>query len=104
MSGVRRGVPLPRPAVLQLYYSFDDDDAGAADGGATESGAPLGGVQVVADKSGNLFDGTLNGATLPTIDPAGHTGQGLKLDGTQSQYVVLPAKAVAGLDSMSVTC
>ncbi len=80
-------VALP-PAVLQLYYSFDDD-AGTA---------------TIADHSGNNLSGELKGDTVPLIDPLGHLGRSLMLDGTQHQYVQLPAGVVATLESLSVAC
>ncbi len=81
------------PAVLQVYYPFEDDA----------------GSTVVADKSGNHLDAVLmggvdGGSAPPVFDPLGHLGHGLKLDGTQQQYAVLPSRVVAGFDSMSVSC
>ncbi len=80
-------VALP-PAVLQLYYSFDDD-AGAG---------------TVFDHSGNGLNGELKGDSVPLIDPLGHAGRSLTLDGSQHEYVQLPAGVVANLESISVTC
>lgn len=85
-AGIDVAVP---PAVLQLYYSFDDVDAGAG---------------VVLDHSGNGLNADLKGNTLPTIDPLGHTGHGLTLDGSQNQYAQLPSGLVAGFESISVAC
>jgi Concanavalin A-like lectin/glucanases superfamily len=81
------------PAVLQVYYSFE-----------LEAGATT-----VPDESGNhldalLFGGVDGGTSLPTFDPLGHVGKGLKLDGTQQQYVQLPSRVVQGFGSASVSC
>jgi hypothetical protein len=80
-------VALP-PAVLQVYYSFDD--------------GPDAGVGTVLDHSGNGLNATLKGNTLPTIDPLGHVKNGLTLDGTQDQYAELPAGVLAAFESVSV--
>jgi hypothetical protein len=82
-------VALP-PAVLQLYYSFDDYDAG--DGGSG----------IVVDHSGNNLTAELKGDSPPLIDPLGHTGHCLTLDGSQHQYAQLPAGVVASFESISV--
>jgi hypothetical protein len=81
------------PAVLQVYYSFEEEA----------------GTTTVPDQSGNhldavLFGGVDGGTSLPTFDPLGHVGKGLKLDGTQQQYVQLPSRVVQGFGSASVSC
>jgi hypothetical protein len=82
------------PALLQVYYSFDQD-----------GGSP----GVVLDQSGNHLDGLLlggvdGGSAPPAIDPLGHKGHGLKLDGAQLQYVQLPSRVLQGFDAASVSC
>ena len=70
-----------------IHYPFDDD-AGSI---------------VVADKSGNGMDAILRGDSMPTWD-LGHLRGGLRLEGSQSQYVQLPGGVLVGLDAMSVAC
>jgi hypothetical protein len=75
-----------QPAVLRLYYSFDDQDAGAT----------------VTDVTGNGNTGELHGNMLPVYDPLGHNGQALVLDGTQNQYVAMPVNIVSDLEQVSI--
>ncbi len=86
-TDARAEASLP-PAVLQVYYSFEDD------AGAT----------VALDHSGNGLNADLRGTTAPLIDPLGHPGHALTLDGSQSQYAQLPAGVISSFDSISVAC
>ncbi len=98
------------PAVLQIYYSFDEDgdggagDGGTGDGGTGDGGGADAGAPVALDSSGHHLDATLQGMVPPSFVPQGHLNQGLLLDGTQKQYVVLPPGVVSTFDSMSVSC
>ena len=77
------GVTLP-PAVLLIHYDFDDLS------------------QLLAlDKSGNGKDGTLAGLSLP-LGVAGHIKGALSLDGSQKQYVQLPADILADKNGVSI--
>jgi hypothetical protein len=72
------------PAVLLIHYDFDDL------------------TQLIAkDVSGNGYDGTLAGLSLPIAAP-GHLNGALKLDGAQKQYVQLPNDILEGKNGVSI--
>src|SRR5262249_4935277 len=75
-------------ATLQVYYTFDD----------------VIGSSIAVDSSGNNRNATLFGTTMPTFGTAGHRNGALRFDGTQQQYLQLPADLFGNFDSISVTC
>jgi hypothetical protein len=83
-EGGEPGVVVLPPAVLQIHYTFDDLSTFEA-----------------IDSSGNGHDGTLTGDSLP-VGEEGRINGAIKLDGTQKQYVALPADILAGKDAVSI--
>jgi hypothetical protein len=90
------------PAVLAVYYPFET---------INEAGTPA----TTPDNSGKGNNGLLlsfvspdaGGGTgvPPSLDPAGHSGNALRLDSTQHQYVQLPASILSTFTSgMSISC
>jgi hypothetical protein len=83
-EGGEPGTVVLPPAVLQLHYTFDDLSTFEA-----------------IDSSGNEHHGTLTGDSLP-VSEVGHIEGAIKLDGTQKQYVAMPADLLAGKEAVSI--